>query len=356
MSPEDRSRFNNNLTSVFQQERLWRATSTAQRALTRTHVVPVVRCRAPSSLHHGLFIEQRRTVRCVILASQPTYRQRGNGERGSSGNNKSPVGIQRGSSMKQHFLSMACHSSWLDWLKHEPSRVSMTTCSWLTRRVQDEWMWSGKLIKDKSRAGNVEGNFKQHAQKKSGRCAEQKHIQVGSKSFQQYFHMLKVKFLIRQRLITQYMISVKFLIWLKKLYHVSSEPKIFFSISSHHQEYDYGINLWYYQIPLVPQIILKSICVCQLYYWFPSKRLDREFGRYNGHCNLAAVSLQRAKTHTHTVRRAWISLPPHFIAHRLASRSASSLVCQRSRRRRGGLGSAGDMLWGAPPGAADELP
>lgn len=160
MSP--RFRFNNNLMSVFQQERLWRATSTA---LTRTHVVPVVRCRAPSSLHHGLFIEQRRTVRCVILASQPTYRQRGNGERGSSGNNKSPVGIQRGSSMKQHFLSMACHSSSLDWLKHEPSRVSMTTCGWLTRRVQDEWMWSGKLIKDKSRAGNVEGNFKQHAQK-----------------------------------------------------------------------------------------------------------------------------------------------------------------------------------------------
>lgn len=112
---------------------------------------------------------------------------------------------------------------------------------------------------------------------------------------------------------------------------MSSEPKIFFSILSYHQECDHGINLWYYQTPLVPQIISKSICVRQLYYRFPSKRLDREFGRFNGRCNLAAVSFQRAKTHT--VRRAWISLPPHFIAHRLASRSASSLVCQRSGGR-----------------------
>lgn len=42
---------------------------------------------------------------------------------------------------------------------HERSRVSMTTQSQLTHSVQDEKMWSGKLIENQSKE-----KFKQHAQ------------------------------------------------------------------------------------------------------------------------------------------------------------------------------------------------
>lgn len=52
---------------------------------------------APFPLHHGLFIEQQRTVRYAILASQPTYGQ-------EEMESESPVRIKKPSGDKEGLL------------------------------------------------------------------------------------------------------------------------------------------------------------------------------------------------------------------------------------------------------------
>lgn len=99
----------------------------------------------------------------------------------------------------------------------------------------------------------------------------------------------------------------------------------------------------------VLEIISEFKGIHQLYYRFLSERIDGKFRWFMVRCNLAAESFQRAQTHTKTGE----NLPPTTFH----SSETGILICLQPRlsKDHGGgrkLGSAGDMLRGAPTGSS----